>query len=173
MDIREAHTSGTLLKSVQQQLSDVPHKGLNYGLLRYYQNDDPRQTQLAHQSTPAVSFNYLGRFDQTFDQETGWRLAQETNGQVADGAGSRVHLLDVAISAIDGCLQVQLAYSSQLHMQTTIERLTQNYLTTLSKLIKYCLDPEAQVSLTAGFPRAKLNQKQLNKFIAKMSKKGS
>lgn len=170
VDIREAHTPGELLNAVKKQWSAVPRKGLSYGLLRYLQENIALRDRIADQPAAAVSFNYLGQFDQLFDRETGWLPARETVGQAADGSGQRAHLLDVAINVMGGQFQLQLAYSSQLHTEATIERLAQDYLSTLRKLISYCLEPEANQELASRFPHAKMNQKQLDKFIAKMTK---
>jgi aspartate racemase len=53
--------AGAVIKSVKQQLRQVPNHGIGYGLLRYLNADTARV--LRGLPTPEVSFNYLGRFD--------------------------------------------------------------------------------------------------------------
>ncbi|WP_162262797.1 non-ribosomal peptide synthetase, partial [Legionella hackeliae] len=49
-----------LFKSVKEQLRQVPHNGLTYGLLRYYSD---KQTKIALEAKePKILFNYLGQF---------------------------------------------------------------------------------------------------------------
>lgn len=50
---------GALLDAVARELDSVPNRGLDYGLLRYVDQD----LELIDGVDPQVEFNYLGRFD--------------------------------------------------------------------------------------------------------------
>ena len=54
---------GETLKSVKEQLRQVPDKGIGYGLLRYLHPDAALRDSLRADDA-AISFNYLGQFDQ-------------------------------------------------------------------------------------------------------------
>ncbi|MFI5776150.1 amino acid adenylation domain-containing protein [Nocardia sp. NPDC051570] len=51
---------GVVIKRVKEQLRAVPDRGIGYGLLRYLNPQTARA--LASDPTPAIGFNYLGRF---------------------------------------------------------------------------------------------------------------
>ncbi|MGW6333102.1 amino acid adenylation domain-containing protein [Nocardia rhamnosiphila] len=53
--------AGAAVKSVKEQLRQVPRHGTGFGLLRYLDNETARELRAL--PTPQVSFNYLGRFD--------------------------------------------------------------------------------------------------------------
>ncbi|MFI2230092.1 amino acid adenylation domain-containing protein [Nocardia testacea] len=53
--------AGAAVKSVKEQLRQVPRHGTGFGLLRYLDSDTGRVLRAL--PTPQVSFNYLGRFD--------------------------------------------------------------------------------------------------------------
>ncbi|MET8796917.1 amino acid adenylation domain-containing protein [Nocardia sp. NPDC004568] len=65
IDIEDAFAAGTAagaaVKSVKEQLRQVPRHGTGFGLLRYLDSDTGRVLRAL--PTPQVSFNYLGRFD--------------------------------------------------------------------------------------------------------------
>ncbi|MEV3965077.1 amino acid adenylation domain-containing protein [Nocardia sp. NPDC050193] len=65
IDIGEAFAAGAAagaaVKSIKEQLRQVPRHGTGFGLLRYLDSDTARVLRAL--PTPQVSFNYLGRFD--------------------------------------------------------------------------------------------------------------
>ncbi len=65
--------AGRVLKRVKEQLRAVPGGGIGYGLLRYLRPGTG--PALAAGSSPALAFNYLGRF--TARQSVDWDIAPE------------------------------------------------------------------------------------------------
>ncbi|HEX4716141.1 MAG TPA: amino acid adenylation domain-containing protein, partial [Ktedonobacteraceae bacterium] len=53
------------LRATKATLRHIPQRGISYGLLRYLHADPELRARLQEQPQPAVSFNYLGQFDQT------------------------------------------------------------------------------------------------------------
>ncbi|WP_433734053.1 amino acid adenylation domain-containing protein [Nocardia sp. CA-129566] len=98
IDIDDAFTTGpaagALIKSVKEQLRQVPGRGIGYGLLRYLNPDTA--AVLGGLPEPQVSFNYLGRFDTIPAQmrEIGWLPA----GGDSDGGG--IQNPDAAAAAV-------------------------------------------------------------------------
>ncbi|WP_051163585.1 non-ribosomal peptide synthetase, partial [Nocardia brevicatena] len=88
IDIDDAFAAGTaagaVVKSVKEQLRQVPGHGIGYGLLRYLNADTARILRAL--PNPQVSFNYLGRFDTVPAalRESGWMPA---GGGTAGGGG--------------------------------------------------------------------------------------
>ncbi|WP_433684054.1 amino acid adenylation domain-containing protein [Nocardia sp. CA-119907] len=98
IDIDDAYTAGgaaaAVVKSVKEQLRQIPNRGIGYGLLRYLNTDTA--PLLGELPDPQVSFNYLGRFDTipTALREIGWMPA----GGDADGGG--IQNPDAAAAAV-------------------------------------------------------------------------
>src|SRR5207302_6279815 len=57
------------LRMTRSQLRRLPERGIGYGLLRYLHPDVEIRRRLQEQGQPAVSFNYLGQFDQVLGDE--------------------------------------------------------------------------------------------------------
>ncbi|WP_330256991.1 amino acid adenylation domain-containing protein [Nocardia sp. NBC_00565] len=100
IDIDDAFAAGAaaaaVIKSVKEQLRQVPNHGIGYGLLRYLNADTARVLRAL--PTPRVSFNYLGRFDTTPEtlRDVGWMPA----GDDTDGGG--VQNPDAPVAALLG-----------------------------------------------------------------------
>ena len=56
------------IKHIKESLRQIPHKGLGYGLFRYYGTEAQRQV-LASLPKTQVVFNYLGQFDASFGKK--------------------------------------------------------------------------------------------------------
>ncbi|MEU7631077.1 amino acid adenylation domain-containing protein [Nocardia sp. NPDC049220] len=97
--------AGAVIKSVKEQLRQVPGHGIGYGLLRYLNADTARV--LGALPTPQVSFNYLGRFDTipANVRDSGWMPA----GDDTDGGG--VQNPDAPLAAVLGINAVTMETS--------------------------------------------------------------
>ncbi len=56
-----------IIKSVKEQLRQIPARGFGYGLLRYLSNDETIKTRLENQQQAQIKFNYLGKLDLSTD----------------------------------------------------------------------------------------------------------
>ncbi|MFE7718054.1 amino acid adenylation domain-containing protein [Nocardia rhizosphaerihabitans] len=100
IDIDDAFAAGAaaaaVVKSVKEQLRQVPHRGIGYGLLRYLNADTA--PILRELPAPQVSFNYLGRLDTTPAalRDAGWLPAGE------DTDGGSIQNPDAPVAAVLG-----------------------------------------------------------------------
>ena len=62
---RRRNTQEELLKSVKEQLRQIPNRGVGFGLLRYTAGSTEVRNTLRTHSRAEVSFNYLGQVDRT------------------------------------------------------------------------------------------------------------
>ncbi|MEU4341113.1 amino acid adenylation domain-containing protein [Nocardia sp. NPDC023852] len=99
IDIDDAFAAGTaagkVIKSIKEQLRQVPDNGIGYGLLRYLNADTARILRAL--PDPQVSFNYLGRFDTipAMLRDSGWMPA-------GDHTGGGVQNPDTPVAAVLG-----------------------------------------------------------------------
>ena len=70
---------------------------------------------------------------------------------------------------MDGVLQVHWSYSEAVHRRETIERLANDYLTSLLATVRHCQSPEAGGYTPSDFPLAGVSQADLEQIL--MAKK--
>ncbi|BAX97372.1 putative peptide synthetase MbtF [Mycobacteroides stephanolepidis] len=73
---RDAVSARRLLNAVAQHLAEIPHQGMDYGLLRYVS----RNEELAAAADPQIQFNYLGRLDMSGITDQPWSLVTDARG---------------------------------------------------------------------------------------------
>jgi non-ribosomal peptide synthase protein (TIGR01720 family) len=151
-----------VLKQVKEQLRRVPRRGVGYGVLRYLARDE----RLAGAAEPEAGFNYLGRFDR--GTEGNWfALAGGERGPERSARNRRDHLLDISAAAVGGELRVSWSYCESFHRRETIERLAASYLRALEDLVAHCRSPRAGGHTPSDFPLARLDQKKLDRLLAR------
>ncbi|MUG96545.1 amino acid adenylation domain-containing protein [Scytonema sp. UIC 10036] len=169
LQLEEVDHPGEILKSVKEQLRHIPNRGIGYGVLRYLNKNAAIRKKLQALPQAQVSFNYLGQFDRVL-------LASEMLGLVKEFKAEqsllnrRSHLLGISGFIRGGKLEMTWAYSEKVHNKDTIERLAFGFMEALKILIAHCKSPESQGYTPSDFSAAKLNQKQLDKFLTKINK---
>src|SRR5262249_52342291 len=93
---------GASLKRVKEALHRIPRHGIGYGILRYLSPDAAIREELRSYPAAEISFNYLGRFDQTSQPAMFLGLASEPTGSDHSQAGLRRHLLEINGMLQDG-----------------------------------------------------------------------
>jgi non-ribosomal peptide synthase protein (TIGR01720 family) len=126
------------LAAVQAAWRAVPRRGIGFGL-----------SALDASDTAEISFNYLGQFDQTLDSHDDlFQSAPESVGPSQHDDERRAFLLDVTAIVLDGCLSIDWIYSRHVHRRDTIERVAQEFLDALQRLIAQPV-PAAALLLSA------------------------
>ena len=162
LEVNNSPGLGEMLKSIKEQLRQVPNRGIGYGLLRYLRADETVSAQLKKLPQAQVSFNYLGQLDQVFrDEATPFLLASGPVGQSRSRFGRRRYLIEIDSVVRDGRLQTQWAYSNQIHTRGTIETVAEGFIRNLRRLIEHCVLREVREYTPSDFPLIDLNERQL------------
>ena len=171
MQLTVAAPAGSLhddLKSVKEQLRQVPFHGIGFGLLR----DVPAPlADLAARPRPQIRFNFLGQLDRLVSRDLPFSLAKDqTIGPLRAPENHRTHLIDIVGSVVDNCFRAAWTYSPTIHKRSTIEDLAQRFVEVLQQLIEQaCL--KSRVDFTpSDFPSSHLNQNQLDKLLAQIGR---
>jgi non-ribosomal peptide synthase protein (TIGR01720 family) len=162
LQLPETGRVGDELKSIKEQLRNVPNRGIGYGLLRYLRRSDGCSESLASLPQAAVSFNYLGQIAQTLSKQSPFAIAGESTGPMQGLNGQRSHLLDVNGIIADGRLSVTLRYSEQVHRADSIEFLARGLEDALLSIIEHCRSDEAGGHTPSDFPLANIEQGALD-----------
>ncbi|OIN52091.1 non-ribosomal peptide synthase/polyketide synthase [Pseudomonas costantinii] len=155
---------GDSLKRIKEQLRAVPNKGLGYGVLRYLGTQQV-QARLATLAQARITFNYLGQFDQSFDEHALFVPSDEGSG---DGHGDDVALsnwLSIDGRVFNGQLSLDWTFSREVFDEATVQQLADAYAVALQDLIEHCCAQEHQGLTPSDFPLARLNQPQLDALV--------
>ncbi|HEV2733950.1 MAG TPA: amino acid adenylation domain-containing protein, partial [Longimicrobiaceae bacterium] len=155
---------GEALKAVKEQLRAVPQRGVGYGVLRHLSDDPEVREALCGAPQPEVLFNYLGQVDPGAPGASLFTPAGEGTGPSRGPRGRRGPLLEINGLVSGGRLQLAWRYGESLHLRSTVERLAASHLDALRGLVEHCRAPEAGGYTPSDFPRARLNQKDLDKL---------
>lgn len=165
---KKSQAIGLALKSVKEQLRQIPNRGIGYGLLRYLSGNPEVTKKLQAFPEAEVSFNYLGRFSQVLPQSTPFRLVKESTVSERSLQGKRTHLIAIDAIVLDGKLQLSWTYSENVHKRSTIANLVENFIAALKEIIRHCLAARSCYT-PSDFPLAKLNQQQIDRLGAKFA----
>ena len=157
----EGWRPGEALKSVKEQLRQIPRRGVGYGILRYLNAD----SGLASRPEPAMVVNYLGQFDQVLAGSRLFRFAPESSGPWHSPRQRRRHALELNSLVIDGRLELRWTYSPSFCAESAVQPLFDAFSTALRELISHCLSPEAGGRTPADFPLARLDQPALDRLV--------
>ncbi|TLP52929.1 MULTISPECIES: non-ribosomal peptide synthetase, partial [Pseudomonas] len=152
---------GAALKTIKEQLRGVPHKGLGHGLLRQLGSVEQRQA-LAGQRSPRITFNYLGQFDQQFDERALWEPATERSGAAQDADAPLANWLTVEGQVYGGELSLQFGFSTQMYQEATIAGLLEGVRSRLHALVAHCCALPAPQATPSDFPLAGIDQAGLD-----------
>ncbi|MDR7010079.1 amino acid adenylation domain-containing protein, partial [Paraburkholderia strydomiana] len=141
---------GDALVAVKERVRAVPHKGMHWGLL-----DASRA-----RPRPAISFNYLGRFDQSFDAASRFTFSSDDAGS-SHGPGARVdYALDLNGIVTGDTLLLRWRFDPARIARESVERIVAAFDQHVDALIAHCV--AAPPGATASdFPLSGLDQVQL------------
>jgi len=151
---------GKRLVSVKEQLRAIPNDGIGYGILKYLKNMDLFESV---SDEPQVIFNYLGiqnKYTKTsqIDFEYLWEGARNPMSE-------RTYGLEVNAFVVNGVLQLNWSYCSELYKKSTIERLVSDFEDTLTSLVTHCCSTEDNNYTPSDFPEADLSQDDLDNLM--------
>jgi non-ribosomal peptide synthase protein (TIGR01720 family) len=95
--------------------------------------------QLADLPQARVTFNYLGQFDQSFDEQALLVPALEETGDNYSLKANLGNWLEIVGQVYDGQLALRCIYSSQRYRAGTMDALMQDYQRELEALIEHCM----------------------------------
>lgn len=146
------------VKAVQEQLRNIPQKGISYGVSRYMQD-----RFYPMQQRTACRLNYLGQFDQEMDNELFSFCYNETGDDTAS-ENNITAMLDVNVLVINKELQLRLDYNTKAYKASTMQEIMDTMLECLATIIEYAKDKQ-QAYRIEGFNAVDLNDEELNELF--------
>ncbi|HLP89572.1 MAG TPA: amino acid adenylation domain-containing protein [Nostocaceae cyanobacterium] len=152
-------TIDNLIISVKEQFRAVPNRGFGYSSLRYLNSETAADLMI---NSPQISFNYLGQVRNESGNNKLFRLLNADIEPTRNPEGERPHLIDINAIVVDGELQIDWLYSSNLHLSPTINQWVADFCQNLEEILNHCLTSGVSSFTPSDFPLAKLNQNTLN-----------
>jgi non-ribosomal peptide synthase protein (TIGR01720 family) len=157
---------GRVVKQVKEQLRAAPDHGIGYGILRYLRTDTAGELT----GTPAIAFNYLGRFASRAD--TPWDVAPEDapSGYVdpAVPVANAISLDALTEDHADGpCLRVTWSWPRAVLPEAVIAELADRWFQALEALTVHADRPDAGGRTPSDLPLLSLTQKDIEGLEAK------
>ncbi|KUP39086.1 non-ribosomal peptide synthetase [Bacillus halotolerans] len=131
------------IRTVKEQLRQIPQKGIGYGLIKYL-SDHPKASDLTVH--PEISFNYLGQFDQDFENG-GIEVSPYSGGKIASDRHPIAYTLDINGMISDGRLSLAISYSGKQYRRETMETCAAFLKNSLKEVIDHCT-AQKQIQLT-------------------------
>ena len=145
------------IKSLKEQLRQVPNKGIGFGILKYLLNDFDDKFKDEKQ----IRFNYLGDFNNTFANPY-FKMAKEDVGEEKAAENHLEVLIDIMAMVIDGRMEIKLLYSKKRFKSDTIERFADCYMEQLKEVLEHCSNRESTEFSPSDFDAADLSQGDLD-----------
>ena len=158
-----------VLKSVKEQLRQVPHHGIGYGALRHVSRESATARSLRARPRAQVLFNYLGQLDRGLPEHAVFRISADSVGPVRSPRAQRSHLLEINSYIAGGRLRVEWKYSEDIHRRVTIERLSESFKNSLRALLAHTQSPGVFELTPSDFPMAQLSCEQLEGVLAEVT----
>ena len=141
------------LKSIKEQLRQIPHDGIGYGIMRFINREKlPQGT---------ILFNYLGQYDQA-QSDSLFRISTEDVGDSHSPESERPYPIEINGHILDGSLSLTWTYSREQYREQTVQTLADDYHRQLLLLIEHCSSSYGYTP--SDFPLAALNQSQLDQL---------
>ncbi|AUG07230.1 non-ribosomal peptide synthetase [Pseudomonas sp. S09G 359] len=155
---------GVSIKAIKEQLRAIPNKGLDFGILRYLGTPD-QQAALARLPVPRITFNYLGQFDGSFDDDTALFVpAKESAGAEQGDDAPLGNWLSINGQVYGGELTLEWTFSNEMFAPHTVQHLADALTAQLLELIEHCSDAEHSSFTPSDFPLSGLDQAQLDQL---------
>lgn len=156
---------GASLKSIKEQLQQIPNRGIGYGVLRYCTENPLASTILKKIPNAKISFNYLGQFDQAIDSQPLFQWADEAVGETHSKHQLRTHDIDILGFVVKSRLHLNITYSRAHFNANTMVNVGNNLLGALRQLIVHCSSPDSHGYTPSDFTDADMTPDELDEFM--------
>lgn len=161
LDLRGCSSLSDQIKSIKEQLRQIPMNGIGYGILKYLTKDAlPPEKDL-----PGIIFNYLGQFDQDLATDL-FTFSDQFTGPESSQNNQRTNLLEINALIIEEKLVVEFNFSSYRYHPDLIQEILHNYVHNLREIIVHCSDSANYGFTPSDFETVNLSQEELDHLFS-------
>ncbi|HDR7869771.1 TPA: non-ribosomal peptide synthetase domain-containing protein [Bacillus wiedmannii] len=143
------------IKSLKEQLRNIPNKGFNYSILKFLNRE------FKEQEVKYIRFNYLGSFDNIIDKNQ-LNLNNIEFALDSDKNNSLTALMDLEAMVVNGALKINIIYSKNRFKDETIQRFIESYVNTLKVILDKCIEKDFKEFTPSDFDAVEISQEDLD-----------
>ncbi len=155
---------GAALKTVKEQLRQVPDKGIGYGVTRYLLPSSP----LGDTAEPEILFNYLGQFERSLPPSDLFKLVRPLQASYSPN-NQRTHPLEINAFVQQNQLHIAWTYTPQQLSTANMQTLANTYISELKALIDHCLAVDSNEATLSDFDLIDLDSEQFDQLADMLS----
>ncbi|MEL6353401.1 MAG: condensation domain-containing protein [Cyanobacteria bacterium J06627_28] len=173
---------GSAIKSIKEQLRQVPGGGIGYGMLRYLATEKasgiiqetpgiPLALRLINGKQPEVLFNYLGNVSGGAQSQVENQLSVLSDvdvGVLRNLQNVRSRGIELNAAIVSGQLRCSWRSDDYFVPVSAMEKLAELYVQQLKVIIEHCTGPQTGGFTPSDFPDADLDQGELDSFISQL-----
>ena len=145
---------GESIKQVKEKIKKIPGNGIGYGILKYLNNVDI-ETFLFD-----VRFNYLGQFSKELNNDV-FNYSSFDTGSEIDSENSISYHIEINCMVINGELNMEINYNSNVIKGETIKRLNEKYFEHLNQIINHLRNEDDIHFTPSDFDAGELDEEDL------------
>ncbi|MGP2835812.1 amino acid adenylation domain-containing protein [Serratia nevei] len=157
----------TTLRAIKDRLRKMPDHGIGYSALKYASAPgDEVPACLRRHRLPAISFNYLGAFNEQADDAL-WALIDQTADLENGAMPVSGNVLDLVLYVHDDRLSIVM---SGLLPHETLSQIGSHYVDSLSALVEHCCHEASNgvcLASPGDFPHADVSLAELDRWQQK------
>ncbi|NOQ28295.1 MAG: amino acid adenylation domain-containing protein [Bacteroidales bacterium] len=166
LDMKHADDISLQIRSVKENLRQIPNKGIGFGILKYLTPPELKD-EVNYDFEPQIEFNYLGQFDSDVDQMSLFKIAKESGGNSVSPNSETKYDFSIGGMISNGKLSVNITYKKKYYGETIIEELLENYRNSLLEIINHCAKRTDKVLTPSDFTYKSLSIKEVDKLDEK------
>ncbi|WP_252187639.1 condensation domain-containing protein [Anaeromonas gelatinilytica] len=146
------------IKSLKEQIRDIPDKGFNYGILRFLNHEFKKSDR------KYIRFNYLGDFDNIIDKEK-LNVYNIEFGLDNDKRNSMSSLMDIEVMIVNRKLNISITYSNTRFKNETIQTFINKYMETLQLILDHCISKSFKEFTPSDFNTVDISQEDIDSLF--------
>lgn len=155
MIIENPKDLNAIIKSMKEQIKEIPDNGIGYGVLRYLSN------KVKSQQDNYIRFNYLGEIVQNSENSI-FSLSNLNSGVECSISNKPTSLFDIIPILIDEQLKMVISYSPSTVNEQKVKSFIDFYMGWLRKVLDHCLNKNNVEITPSDFDTTSLSQSELD-----------
>ncbi len=169
LDMKDSVEIGDMIKTVKEQLRNIPNKGIGYGILRYLSDDMELKNKLKKLDKAQITFNYLGQFDQSVPENSPFEMAKEFKGIERSLKNRRTSLIDITTVVSNDIMNISIAAGKNQFSENTVSEFLDKYKLALQEIINHCKGNNTVEFTASDFDLIDLEDDQLSSVLDKLN----
>ncbi len=149
---------GRNLKSLKDQLRDIPNKGFNYSILKYLKKE------LSDEHRKYIRFNYLGDFDNIINTDL-FKVSRLDSGLDISENNHLTSIIDINAMIINRRLNISITYSIDVYEKKEVEKFVNMYIEQIENILNYCCEKESIEFTVSDFDGVDISQEDLDSLF--------